>query len=147
MVYSDDALALQRPDLTALPRIGDQIAFLFLDQVRVEQGRTGLEAWGSDAATGQPLQIGKLVRARLHDQHVLPNMLTLTQQLLAGVVDDLAPDSGLLLDDHGYVPGLMNWALARARSSSWLSKPCPSIFAVTSNGSCKRSEPACTSAP
>jgi len=312
MVYSDDALALQRPDLTALPRIGDRIAFLFLDQVRVEQGRTGLEAWGSDAATGQPLrtsipaaqlavlclgpgtsitgpamttlyrsgtsliitgadgvvataaarplatdgrwataqarlhtdtqrrlaaartlyqarfpdqtlpddvplaslrgieghrvkstyrtyasrykqprfrrvtvgatdpvniglnransilygvalavtnalglspalgiihqgtssaflydladvykttvtipaafeaaahpnpdgQIGKLVRARLHDQHVLPNMLTLTQQLLAGVVDDLAPDSDLLLDDHGYVPGLMNWALA-----------------------------------
>jgi CRISPR-associated protein Cas1 len=312
VTYSDDALILQRPDLTALPRIGDRIAFLFLDQVRVEQGRTGLEAWECDATTGQPLrisipvaqlavlclgpgtsitgpamttlyrsgtsliitgadgvvataaarplatdgrwataqarlhtdkqrrlaaartlyqarftdqslpdnlplaslrgmeghrvkttyrmyanrykhprfkrvtvgatdpvniclnransilygvalavtnalglspalgiihqgtssaflydladvykttvsipaafeaaahpnpggQIGKLVRARLHEQHVLPNMLALTEQLLAGVVDDLAPDSDLLLDDDGYVPGLTNWALA-----------------------------------
>lgn len=312
MGYSDDALSLQRPDLAALPRIGDRIAFLFLDQVRVEQGRTGLEAWGTDPTTGQPLrtsipaaqlavlclgpgtsltgpamttlyrsgtsliitgadgvvataaarplatdgrwataqarlhtdpqlrlaaarslyqarfpdqvlpdnvplaslrgieghrvkgiyrscagrykqpgfrritvgatdpvnvglnransilygvalavtnalglspalgiihqgtssaflydladiykttvtipaafeaathphpdqQLGRLVRARLHDQHVLPNMLTLTQQLLAGVVNDLAPDSDLLLDDYGYVPGLTNWALA-----------------------------------
>lgn len=312
MGYSDDALALQRPDLSALPRIGDRITFLFLDQVRVEQGRTGLEAWGTDPTTGQPLrtsipaaqlavlclgpgtsltgpamttlyrsgtsliitgadgvvataaarplatdgrwataqarlhtdaqlrlaaarslyqarfpdqvlpdnvplaslrgieghrvkgiyrscasrykqpgfrritvgatdpvnvglnransilygvalavtnalglspalgiihqgtssaflydladiykttvtipaafeaathphpdqQLGRLVRARLHDQRVLSNMLTLTQQLLAGVVDDLAPDSDLLLDDYGYVPGLTNWALA-----------------------------------
>lgn len=312
MAYSDDALALRRPDLAALPRLDDRIAFLFLDQVRVEQGRTGLEAWGSDPTTGQPLrtsipaaqlavlclgpgtsltgpamatlyrsgtslivtgadgvvataaarplttdgrwataqarlhtnlhlrlaaartlyqarfpnqplpsnvplaslrgieghrvksiyrtcaiqykqpgfrrttvgatdpvniglnransilygvalavtnalglspalgiihqgtssaflydladiyktsvtipaafeaathaepdhQLGRLVRARLHDQRVLPNMLAVTQQLLVGVVDDLAPDSDLLLDDSGYVPGLKNWALA-----------------------------------
>lgn len=56
MGYSDAAITLQRPDLTALPRIGDRVSFLFLDHVRVEQGRTGLEAWGSDPDTGQPLR-------------------------------------------------------------------------------------------
>ncbi len=48
MAYSEGAIQLQRPDLTDLPRIGDRIAFLFLDKVRVEQGRTGLEAWSAD---------------------------------------------------------------------------------------------------
>lgn len=55
MGYSEAALQLQRPDLLDLPRIGDRVAFLFLDQVRVEQGRTGLEAWSSDS-TGRPVR-------------------------------------------------------------------------------------------
>lgn len=48
MAYSDAAITLQRPDLTDLPRIADRVAFLFLDRVRIEQGRTGLEAWSTD---------------------------------------------------------------------------------------------------
>lgn len=48
MAYSDGAIQLQRPDLTDLPRVGDRVAFLFLDKVRIEQGRTGLEAWSAD---------------------------------------------------------------------------------------------------
>jgi CRISPR-associated protein Cas1 len=56
MAYSDDALALQRPDLASLPRIGDRVAFLFLDRTRIEQGRTGLEGWSKDEATGLPVR-------------------------------------------------------------------------------------------
>jgi CRISPR-associated protein Cas1 len=48
MAYSEGAIQLQRPDLSDLPRIADRVAFLFLDKVRVEQGRTGLEAWSAD---------------------------------------------------------------------------------------------------
>lgn len=48
VAYSEGAIQLLRPDLTDLPRIGDRVAFLFLDKVRVEQGRTGLEAWSAD---------------------------------------------------------------------------------------------------
>ena len=49
MAYSDAAIQLLRPDLNELPRISDRVAFLFLDRVRIEQGRTGLEAWSVDA--------------------------------------------------------------------------------------------------
>lgn len=45
MSYSDAAISLLRPELEDLPRIGDRISFLFLDRARIEQGRTGLEAW------------------------------------------------------------------------------------------------------
>ncbi len=48
MAYSEGAIVLRRPDLTDLPRIADRVAFLFLDRVRIEQGRTGLEAWSTD---------------------------------------------------------------------------------------------------
>lgn len=48
MGYSAEAIQLQRPNLTDLPRISDRIAFLFLDRVKLEQGRTGLEAWSTD---------------------------------------------------------------------------------------------------
>lgn len=48
MPYSDAAISLQRPDLNDLPRITDRVAFLFLDKVHIEQGRTGLEAWSAD---------------------------------------------------------------------------------------------------
>ena len=48
MGYSDGAIQLQRPSLIDLPRIADRIAFLFLDRVKLEQGRTGLEAWSAD---------------------------------------------------------------------------------------------------
>lgn len=56
MAYSEGSLQLQRPDLTDLPRIGDRVAFLFLDKMRIEQGRTGLEGWSRDEVTGQPVR-------------------------------------------------------------------------------------------
>ncbi|MHB1787099.1 MAG: type I-E CRISPR-associated endonuclease Cas1e [Acidimicrobiales bacterium] len=45
MSYSDGAMRLLRPSVADLPRLTDRISFLFLDRVRIEQGRTGLEAW------------------------------------------------------------------------------------------------------
>ncbi len=55
MGYSESAIQLQRPDLADLPRVQDRVAFLFLDKVRVEQGRTGLEAWSADP-DGRPVR-------------------------------------------------------------------------------------------
>lgn len=48
MSYGPGAVRLARPDLTDLPRLADRVAFLALDRVRLEQGRTGLEAWSSE---------------------------------------------------------------------------------------------------
>jgi CRISPR-associated protein Cas1 len=45
MSYSQGAIDLKTPELDELPRLGDRISFLTLDRVRVEQGRTGVEAW------------------------------------------------------------------------------------------------------
>lgn len=48
MAYGPGAVRLARPDLTDLPRLADRVAFLALDRVRLEQGRTGLEAWSAE---------------------------------------------------------------------------------------------------
>ena len=56
--------------------------------------------------------IGRHVRPRLHEHKVLPSMLTLTQRLLTGSFDTADDGSDLLLDDTGFVPGHINWALA-----------------------------------
>lgn len=65
-----------------------------------------------EAATKQKPEdhIGRLVRQRLHEQQVLPHMFALAQQLLAGLA---ASQDGTdrLLDDKGFVPGLVNWSL------------------------------------
>ena len=45
MPYSDGAIRLLRPSIKDLPQLTDRVSFLFLDRVRIEQGRTGLEAW------------------------------------------------------------------------------------------------------
>ena len=55
MSYSGGAIKLLQPALEDLPRIGDRVAFLLLDQARVEQGRTGLEAWAT--RDGEPVRI------------------------------------------------------------------------------------------
>ena len=45
MAYSAPALHLRSPSITHLGRADDRVSFLFLDQCRIEQTRTGVEAW------------------------------------------------------------------------------------------------------
>jgi CRISPR-associated protein Cas1 len=48
MSYSENAVKLRNPEVIQLSRIEDRISFLFLDRVRIEQGKTGIEAWGTE---------------------------------------------------------------------------------------------------
>ena len=59
MGYSDRALSLRRPDVFELPRASERISFLFLDMVRIRQGRTGLVA-ENDAGESFELPGGSL---------------------------------------------------------------------------------------
>lgn len=52
MSFSDGAMRLLRPSITDLPQLTDRVSFLFLDRVRIEQGRTGLEAWSEVPGEG-----------------------------------------------------------------------------------------------
>lgn len=52
MSFSDGAMRLLRPSIVDLPQLTDRVSFLFLDRVRIEQGRTGLEAWAEKAEEG-----------------------------------------------------------------------------------------------
>ncbi len=45
MGYSASALNLRVPTITQLGRVEDRISFLFLDRCRIDQTRTGVEAW------------------------------------------------------------------------------------------------------
>ncbi len=45
MNLSEPARQLTSIPLSALPRLGDRIPYLHIDRARVEQGRTGVEAW------------------------------------------------------------------------------------------------------
>ena len=45
MAYSAPAIRLRTPAITQLGRAEDRVSFLFLDKCRVEQTRTGVEAW------------------------------------------------------------------------------------------------------
>lgn len=48
MAYSAEAIDLRIPETVDLARVEDRITYLFLDRVRIEQGRTGIEAWGTN---------------------------------------------------------------------------------------------------
>lgn len=54
MSYSNQALALRKPTVIELPRVGDRISFLYLDLVQIRQDQTGVIALGDD---GSKLQI------------------------------------------------------------------------------------------
>lgn len=54
MGYSEGALHLRKPEVFELPRASERISFLFLDMVRIRQGRTGLVA---ENDSGEYLQI------------------------------------------------------------------------------------------
>ena len=45
MAYGAAALNLRIPSITHLGRVEDRVSFLFLDQCRIEQTRTGVESW------------------------------------------------------------------------------------------------------
>lgn len=45
MGYSQAALRLRTPEIKQLGRASDRISFLFMDKCRIEQTRTGVEAW------------------------------------------------------------------------------------------------------
>lgn len=45
MNLSEPARQLTTIPVHALPRLGDRIPYMHLDRARVEQGRTGVEAW------------------------------------------------------------------------------------------------------
>jgi CRISPR-associated protein Cas1 len=45
MGYSEESLALRIPDLKSLPRVTDRIPFFFIDKAKIEQTRTGIEAF------------------------------------------------------------------------------------------------------
>lgn len=51
------------------------------------------------------------VRRRLHEQRVLPAMLRLAQGP-SGKLVDAEDATDQLLDDQGFVPGLIDWSLA-----------------------------------
>ncbi len=55
MSLSEPARQLVTIPLEALPRLGDRIPYLHLDRARVEQGRTGVEAW-SEGPDGEFLR-------------------------------------------------------------------------------------------
>lgn len=48
MPYSDAARSLATPRLKSLGRLDDRITFLLIDQARIEQTRTGVEAWHNE---------------------------------------------------------------------------------------------------
>lgn len=89
---------------------GSTGAFLY-DLADVYKTTVSIPAAFEAAAHPKPEDhIGRLVRKRLHEQRVLQQMFVLAQRLLADLVDQ-QDGTDQLLNDKGFVPGLINWSL------------------------------------
>jgi CRISPR-associated protein Cas1 len=113
MAYSEDAILLKTPLIKELPRISDRIPFLLIDRARIEQNRTGIEAFQEDETTQNILKI--------------PIPVANLAVLLLGPGCSITTPAATTLFRHGVViiyssaDGMTGYSLARSMtgSSKW----------------------------
>lgn len=109
MPYSDEALALRTPAITALPRMEDRIPFLSLDQIRIEQTRTGIEGISRN-------EDGRLVRIPVPFANIATLILGPGSSITSPALTTLHRHGTTIV--FGSADGMTGYASARPLTSS-----------------------------